>query len=170
MKPQDVVVLTALLSKPSKGRESVAVLAGRSGLSASETHASLKRLKEARLIDETDDKPWKGAVMEFLAHGLRYAFPVRPGGIAYGLPTGYSAPPLNGKFAASSMAWVWPWEGGDKKGESIRPLYATVPRICAKDPVLWEWLSLLDALRAGAVRERRAALKELELRLGVPAS
>ncbi|HTB22215.1 MAG TPA: hypothetical protein VK914_05880 [bacterium] len=169
MKPQDVVVLAALLSRPANERETLAVLASRSGLSASETHASLKRLRECRLIDGSDDRPWKSAVMEFFAHGLRYAFPVRPGGIVYGLATGSSAPPLNSKFAANSTAWVWPWEGGNQKGESIRPLYATAPRVCAKDPVLWEWLSLLDALRAGAAREQKAALKELEDRLGVPA-
>jgi hypothetical protein len=169
VKPQDVVVLTALLARQSNETETVAALAGRSGLSASETHGSLKRLEECRLIDGFNHRPWKSAAMEFFVHGLRYAFPVRPGGIAYGLATAHAAAPLKAGFAEGTLAWVWPWEGGTQKGESIRPLYASVPRVCAKDPVLWEWLAILDSLRAGAARERVAALKELELRMGIPA-
>ena len=61
-------------------------------LSASEAHASVKRLQESALINSMR-RPVKRNVEEFLFHGIRYAFPMRPSGvIAKGMPTSQAHP------------------------------------------------------------------------------
>jgi hypothetical protein len=165
MKSQDVVILAALLARPAQ-LETFEQLGRRSGMSASTAHASFKSLVFSRLLEPTSQQPFRGAVLDFLAHGLRYVFPARPGVRARGMATVHAVPPLKGLFNQREEPWVWPWEQGEDLGESLEPLYPTVPLVCAKDPVLREWLALFDAVRAGRAREQRFALEQLELRLG----
>jgi hypothetical protein len=49
----------------------------------------------------------------------------------------------------------------------VTPLYPTVPRIVEHEPVLYEWLVIVDTLRLGKARERSIAIEELEKRLNV---
>ena len=106
LKGQDIVVLATLMDGRRKG-ESYAELGERACLSVSETHASVKRLREASLIG-SDRHVLKRNVLEFLVHGLRYAFPFRPvGGMAKGMPTSYAAPVAEGVFAVVGIYPVW---------------------------------------------------------------
>ncbi len=52
-------------------------------------HASLKRAAASRLVLFQDRKPQvlKAALLEFMAHGARYAFPPVQGGLTRGVPT-----------------------------------------------------------------------------------
>jgi hypothetical protein len=45
------------------------------------------------------------------------------------------------------------------------PLYRSAPDAALRDPALYEWLALVDALRSGKARERRMAGEELARRL-----
>lgn len=55
--------------------------------------------------------------------------------------------------------------GGKMRGTTLEPLHKAVPRAAANDPVLYELLALVDALRDGRVRERQIAERELTARL-----
>ena len=44
---------------------------------------------------------------------------------------------------------------------SLCPLYPSVPLACLRDARLYQMLSLIDALRAGAARERELAMSHL---------
>ena len=50
-------------------------------------------------------------------------------------------------------------------GFPIEPLYETAPKAARKDPVLYELLALIDALRDGRARERQLAEKALGAQL-----
>lgn len=134
-------------------------------MSASQVHASLKRLEGSRLIDGNDGRPFLRPVEEFLVHGVKFAFPARRGETTRGMPTAHAAPPLNRHIVASSdPPPVWPSAEGQVRGSTFEPLHKTVPA-AAKDPTLYELLALFDAIRDGRARERKAAERELAARL-----
>jgi hypothetical protein len=167
LKPQDVVVLAKLLSYES-GRPSMAQVGVDLALSASEVHAALKRLAASRLIsnDLNDGRPLLESVEEFLIHGVKYMFPARRGEVTRGMLTSHAAPPLSAAISSSAdLPPVWPSSEGKHRGVSLEPLYKTVPTAARRDPVLYEILALLDALRDGRARERRLAEKHLVSRL-----
>jgi hypothetical protein len=167
LRPQDVFILAKLLSykgaRPSMTQMSVDL-----SISSSEIHAALKRLALAHLVssDAEGNRPLLEAAEEFLLHGVKYAFPAKPGELTRGVPTSYAAPPLNQMIdSGPEPPPVWPFPEGDHRGVSIEPLYKTVPAAALRDPFLYELLALIDALREGRARERTLAEKELIVRL-----
>lgn len=166
LKPQDVVVLLKLAilrehwSYPSLG---LAL-----GMSASEVHAAVRRAAHSGLMDESTKRPHRRALVEFLVHGLRYVFPAERGGITFGLPTSYAAPPLRARIrrqADADAVPVWPDAEGYTRGEELRPLYKSVPQAAHRDRKLYELLALVDAIRSGRAHERTVAIEELRNRL-----
>ena len=158
--PQDIVVLAKLVSRSGR-RPPIAQLAGELSMSSSQIHLSLKRLDLARLING-DSRPLLRSVEEFLIHGVKYAFPPQRGEMTRGMPTAHAAPPLNEEFAESSdPPPVWPSPEGRVRGSTFEPLHKVVPAAAAKDPLLYELLALVDALRDGRARERQAAERAL---------
>ncbi|MDP1524601.1 MAG: winged helix-turn-helix domain-containing protein [Rhodocyclaceae bacterium] len=159
LKPQDLLVLLALLSR-GEGGVTYPELAERTGLAVSAVHASLKRAAAARLLLFQERRPMllRPQLKEFLLTGAKYAFPPLFGSLSRGLPTGYAAPPLNTIIAPSSdPVPVWPSAKGAVRGLSLVPLYPTVPEAALRDEKLYAMLSLFDAIRAGQARERNAA-------------
>jgi len=168
-----------------------AALAAQLGMSASEVHAAMKRAASAMLLDPDQRRPRVSQLLEFLQHGIRYVFISRPGGITRGVPTAYSAPPLNevlrqpGIFsrvlndrpdesepAATGLftqvlapPLVWPHPEGEVRGESLEPLYPSAVDAARRDPKLYECLALVDALRVGRAREKNLAIDLLSKRL-----
>ncbi|HEY2511914.1 MAG TPA: winged helix-turn-helix domain-containing protein [Polyangiaceae bacterium] len=164
LKPQDVVVLLRLLS--SEGDRTYPRLALALGMSSSEVHASVRRAAKAGLVRLDDREPNRQALLEFLVHGVKYAFPAERGGITRGMRTAHAAAPLAKKFAAGNEPPpVWPDPEGDVRGEALEPLYRSVPGAARADAELYEWLALVDAIRVGRARERELATKELQRRL-----
>ena len=171
LRPQDVFVLAKLLSYRDH-RPPIAEMSVDLSLSSSEIHAALKRLAFARLVSSDSDRnrPLLDAVEEFLVHGVKYAFPVKPGELTRGVPTSYAAPPLNTLIdAGSEPPPVWPSPEGHQRGVSIAPLHKSAPAAAQRDPFLYEVLALIDALRDGRARERKLAQKELIARIQRPA-
>ena len=156
LKGQDIVVLAAIMDGRRQD-ESYAELAGRTCLSISEAHAAIKRLREASLVGEAR-RIVKHNVLEFLVHGIRYAFPFRQsGGMAKGIPTSYAAPVADGAFAVAGTCPVWRSQSGQIFGQAFEPLYDTAPSAAAKDRDLYDRLAVIDMLRGGRLRERRFA-------------
>lgn len=169
LKPQDVLVLLKLVALGEKDW-SYNRLAADLGMSPAEVHAAVKRALAARLAVRKDDRvvPAIRNLGEFLVHGLRYVFVPERGEITRGMPTLHAAPPLQGMMAESSEPLpVWPDPEGEVRGSSFTPLYKSAPKAARADPVLYELLVLVDAIRGGCARERQIAIRELQLRLGL---
>lgn len=141
-------------------------LAHELGLSQSEVSEGLERCRRAGLVDPSKKLLFKDAFLEFLLHGIRYVFPIEPGAVCRGLPTAHSAPPLAKKIIyQDSDRLVWPDDKGTVRGQSIQPLYPSVPAAARKDPALYEFLALIDALRIGRAREQKMATLEISKRI-----
>ena len=164
LKSQDVLVILQLLSAPV-GEQTFPKLASALGMSASEVHAAVKRAAASGLVDAKTRAVRRSALLEFLVHGLRYVFPPEWVGVTRGVPTSFAASPLASHFASADMPPVWPHPEGSVRGEGLTPLYRSAPAAALRDPKLYEWLVLVDAIRAGRARERQLAVKELESRL-----
>jgi DNA-binding Lrp family transcriptional regulator len=155
-KPQDVLVALRLVLD---ARDiSYAELGKELGMSPSEVHAAIRRLREARLVEPDTRRVRMESLRNFLIHGVPYVFPARPGELTRGLPTAWAAPALSDKIDASGQVPpVWPDPDGTVQGSSIRPLYPSVPGAARRMPELYDLLALVDALRAGRARERAVA-------------
>lgn len=164
LKPQDILVLLHLLSAPPDQR-AFPKLAEALGISASEAHAAVKRASKSGLVNPTSRAVRKDALSEFLVHGLRYVFPAESRGVTRGIPTSYAAPPLSSRFSVGDLPPVWPHPNGTTRGEGLAPLYKSAPDAAMRSPELYEWLALVDAVRAGRARERKLATQEIERRL-----
>jgi hypothetical protein len=134
-------------------------------MSASEVHAAARRCVAAGLLDEQTHAVLRKPLEEYLLHGVRYAFPAKRGPVVRGLPTAYAAPPLSLEISADDLPPVWPDAEGTTRGFAVEPLYRSVPRVARSDPQMYELLALVDALRLGRARERKAAEDELRKRL-----
>lgn len=169
MKQQDLLVALKILASGWPG--SYAMLGQQLGLSPSEAHAAVTRARKEGLLHPLENIPNKTALAEFLVHGVRYVFPAELGSPTRGMPTSYAAPPLSTQFssAGDDEAPVWPDPDGETRGVALKPLYRSVPKAAREDGKLYEWLALVDALRAGRARERELAAKIIGSRLNYAA-
>jgi hypothetical protein len=166
LKPQDVVVLLKIIVLGPDNQQSYAALALSLGMSPSEVHAGVKRLTYAGLYNSQTKRPVQKATLEFLIHGVKYAYPPKKGSITLGFPTGYAAAPLNQFInTGDDPPPVWPSSEGPVRGLGFSPLYKSVPGAIRNDPELYELLALLDAIRDGRARERKLAEEELKKRI-----
>src|SRR5437868_3960294 len=94
LKPQDIVVLLRVLLWKEKRPWRFSDLAKDLGMSQSEVHQAVKRSQLADLYDPLTKKPKRKNLLEFVIHGLKYAFPSVVGEVVQGLPTAHSASPL----------------------------------------------------------------------------
>ena len=157
MKPQDVVVLTKIMASDVWNQKQ---LSAELGISQSEISESLSRSRYSGMIEEDSNTINSIAFYEFLVYGLKYAFPVKPQGIAKGVLTAQSSPFMGEK--ASQEAFVWPAKDGQDRGQTIAPLYRSVPEAVEKDKRLYEYLSLIETLRVGGAKDRFFAIKRLK--------
>ena len=135
-------------------------------MSASEVHAAIRRLGDAKLLDPESKEIRRDALRNILVHGVPYAFPASPKEVTRGMPTAWAAPVFSDKITASEqIPPVWPDPEGKVQGAAVEPLYGSVPSAARRDPALYDLLALVDALRFGRARERSLAEKEITHRL-----
>lgn len=184
MKPQDILLLLKLVTLERPGlfpgeagvREvlpvpddafSVRALGEATGISKSEVSAALRRCIFAGLarVDHETGRPSANTygLSEFLLHGIKYVFPVKPGRVVRGVPTAHSAPVWNGKLlSGGNQVFVWEDAEGEAVGEQIEPLFKGVPYAARRDPVLYGLLALVDSVRVGRAREAELAKQWLK--------
>ena len=165
LKPQDLLIPLHLINNPEP--QVTSLLAQQVGLSVGETHNSLKRCLQAKLL-RFDQKyiPIKRSLEEFMIHGMKYAFYAELGEITRGIPTAHAAPPLNQFFLDNGdLPPVWADVHGTARGYQLTPIYASIPKISLINSTMYEWFALLDALRIGQVRERQMATEIIKSRL-----
>jgi DNA-binding Lrp family transcriptional regulator len=132
------------------------------GMSASEVHAAVRRGGEAGLVKPESKRVVREAFVDYLLHGVRYAFPAVPGRVVRGMPTGYSASCLAGEFAEVDLPVVWEDAEGSARGQSVEPLHPSAAEASRRDENFYRVLALVDALRCGRARERSAAAARLK--------
>lgn len=186
MKSQDIVILLKLVSlmeqedqgsleqlEWSSSREeaySVRGLESSLGISKSEVNASINRSIASGLAAKDRDfrqaKPNRRNLHNFIVHGLKFVFPAKPGAMTRGIPTAFAAPMLESLLmSAGEYISVWPYAKGKEMGQSIKPLFKSVPEAVQNDARLYEYLALVDAIRLGKQREANLAADRLAERL-----
>ena len=168
LKPQDLVL--ALKIAVNRQRDFILTdLANELHMALSAVHGSIRRGEQARLISRSAGsiRTLAPALKEFAIHGAKYAFPGVLGALMKGVPTAIAGPSLRVHFdSPDSLPPVWPDPEGEAYGPSLIPLHGSVPAACRHDNNLLDVLTLLDALRVGAARERELAANALAERLG----
>lgn len=164
--PFDVALALRLTSEAG----TLVELAHDLGVVPSQIHASLGRLGVAGLLRPNARAANNRALVEFIAHGVRYAFPAAKGPLATGIPTAYSAAPLSADVdAVDVVVWPAPMHAAAVQGFSLAPLYPTAPLLFERHPATYRLLAITDALRLGDPRTRVIARERLEQALGVRA-
>jgi len=165
MRPQDIVILLKIISCFNNNRKwNTVTLSRELYISQSEISESLMRSVYIGFMGQNKKDIYKNALYEFVIHGLKYSFPVKPGYSVRGIPTAHSARPLSGIFH-SDEKYVWADADGDSRGFVIEPLYKTVAKAVKEDELLYEMLALIDAIRVGKAREIKIASEELKKRI-----
>ncbi len=162
--PLDVAVCLRLVSEPER---SFAALAADLGLSASTVHQSVERLLNAGLVRRDLDRGRavnRHALLEFLEHGVRYAFPGVLGVPARGVPTAHAGPALRDEMQVDEVV-VWPAADGSGVGPTLEPLLPKARQLVTSLPSLYALLTAVDAVRIGRARERRLAMTYLTQQL-----
>ena len=161
LKPQDIVVLLKL-AVHREDRWSYAGLGLALGMSPSEVHAAVRRATQAGLMSAEHHRPNRAALEELLVHGVKYVFAAERGRVTRGVPTAHAAPPLvDDLIADDELPPVWPDPEGTVRGETLEPLYPSVPFASRGDARLYAGLALVDAIRVGRARERKLAERRL---------
>jgi hypothetical protein len=175
LKPQDVLVAVKAALLPPGVLFRYSDVARSLGLSRSEVHAAVGRCLAAKLMGRIPHRVDAAVVanrtnlLEFLLHGVRYAYPAQVGGVTRGIPTGYAAPILREHFAPTdTLPPVWPHPTGAVRGRSFEPLYASVPIAAANDPSVYAAMALVDAIRGGSARDRELSERLLTKMLSRP--
>ncbi|MEX0359611.1 MAG: hypothetical protein AB3N10_01360 [Allomuricauda sp.] len=163
MKPQDIVVLAKLIAINDPNYIQIG-LAEVLYMSQSEISGSISRSSYAGLLANKGKEVNRKLFFDFIKYGLAVVFPQHPGAIVRGTVTAHSASPLDMEIV-SEEKYVWPYAKGRARGQSIAPLYPTVPNAVVLDPYLHELLALMDAVRVGRAREKNLALELLEQRI-----
>jgi hypothetical protein len=161
IRPQDIVII--LKKMTSSGKTMLNKDIGSSlGISPAEISYAMERCRVAQLVDATKSRINTLALKEFLVYGLKYVFPAVLGRMMRGVPTAVSASPIKEHIVQGNDVYVWPYKKGTVRGQSVSPLYRTVPEAVANDEELYRLLVIVDALRMGRMREREIAMVELD--------
>lgn len=166
LKRQDVYVLLGLLARREE-EWTFDALSQELGLSASQVHRSLMRAEVGHLFDRGSRRVRRRELVEFLCHGVRYAFPARAGSQTRGVVTCWRAPDLESIILTSDVRdiFVWPDPAGTARGQALEPLHRSVSFAVSRNTSLHQFLALVDVLRVGTARERSVAEELLEDRL-----
>jgi hypothetical protein len=164
MQGQDIALLLKLAIEDDPRLQSKK-LAESLSISPSEVSKALRRCVDAGLlyVSGAEKRVNRSALLEFLAHGLRYVFPPVRGPMIRGVPTGASAEPLKSRFVdETEPPTVWPHGEGKVRGIALAPLYKGGPKAALRDPGFYSVLALTDAIRSGRTRERNLAMDLLK--------
>lgn len=186
MKSQDIVVLLKLaslqeqemhknaewlrLEQEGEDPYSVRNLGMSLGISKTEVSQAINRSISSGLAlkDRRTGRPQPNqrALVDFILYGFKYVFPAHTGAMTRGVSTAFAAPMLKDLLiSGGNYIYVWPHPIGKDLGQSIVPLFKSVPEAALKDERLYEYLALVDAIRLGNQREAGLAGERISTRL-----
>ena len=166
LKPQDTLLVLKYWSMKGQGlRMSVRELAESIKVSIGEISKSTKRLTSAHLVVEREGRvnTETGALQEWFCYGVRHAYPVESIGFGRGMPTAWNCPRVRTDIMPPEPPVVWSVSGGSVEGMMIKPIHESVPFAASNDELLYEALSLVEAIRLGKPRELAIAREELSI-------
>jgi DNA-binding MarR family transcriptional regulator len=165
LRPLDIPVALYLALYPERP---YAELANDLQVSASTAHDAVKRLTYAGLARQSASAQRRvnvSALLEFLEHGIRYAFPAQRERPRRGVPTAHAAPILKEALDADTDPVVWPSARSRIVGSAIEPLLKGAVELPLRSPEIYDLLTLVDAIRIGTARDREVASELLRKRL-----
>lgn len=164
LRPQEIFILVALANHGDAGW-TYDGLASELDMAPSQVFKSLERAEQAALFYKAKRRVIRRNLIEFLIHGAKYAFSVKPGRLMRGIPAGWQVPGLRELMTEPTDSLVWPSATGTVRGQSIEPLHESLPDVASRNPELHAQFALVDIIRVGSARERDVAARELERRL-----
>lgn len=165
MNEVDILVLLKVVAKGSSRWKQID-LAYELDLSPSVINRALKLARNVRLYSPESKRIDAARLGRAIIEGASIFMPVFEGEEVRGMKTASDAEPLAKLISSqSSRCLVWPDENGEVRGLAVRPLHGNVPKAARRDPVLYELLALVDALRLGGSRETEIAGRLLAERL-----
>lgn len=162
LRPGDLVVALQLSLTPDAP---LAAVAADSYRSIGEVHNAVRRLRGARLVDPSTRRVEREPLLQFIRSGVPFSFPATVGSGTVGVATAVHVGPA-GSAEPASAEFVWPRSSGQSRGQSLVPLHPRVSELAETNRDLRALLSLVDLVRVGGVRERAAAVAELERLMG----
>ena len=158
---QDIVLALRLVSLGMNGsRPTLEKIGSALGIGPSGVRGSLEHLQSARLADQ-ERRPLLPQLDEFLVHGVQYSFPASAGPPARGIPTAWGVEGLLPDYVSEGPVPVWRFGAGEVRGYELEPLSKRALLARENDPVLYNLLALVDALRLGDARVRALATDRL---------
>lgn len=157
VKASDIYVLSGVLA--NEGDWSYRSLADRLEVPHPAVQRALSRAQEVGLYSAERRAVHLPHFEEFSVHALRFVAPAPLGALVPGLPAAWAASPMAGAIRSSGddPLPVWPYARGEVRGQAIEPLHPAAPKAVEDWPRLGEVLAVLDSLRAGDPRVRKAA-------------
>ena len=165
---RDIVVALKLALWQEDFQPTMRALAQRLDMHHGDISRSIQRLSFAGLYNVPMHRVLRENLLEFLLHGVRYAFPAvvdRASRPVRGVSTVFSAEALRSVVVGVEDLLVWPDPDGSAMGRAVQPLWKSVPFVASQDPAFHECMALLDGLRVGRVRERQLATRALREKL-----
>jgi hypothetical protein len=171
VKSPDIYVLSGLLVNEDKW--SYRSLADRLCVAHSMVQRALSRAGAAGLYSTEMRVVHLPHFEEFATRALRFVAPMPLGPLVAGVPAAWAAEPMAAKIHSfgEDPPPVWPYAKGGVRGQAIEPLHSAAPKAIEDWPQLGEALAIIDSLRTGDRRVRRAAEELLSrmLRGGIEA-
>ena len=165
LKPQDILVACKLFTL-GEAEWPMRRLAGSLAISVGETHAAIERGKVSGILGTPRGRLNVGRrkLFDLISVAVPQVYYAVRGSVEMGIPTAMHAEPLKGVFSRDGrlVPLVWASNLGTVKGESLLPLYPTVPRVVEHDLDLHRLLALIDVVRVGDAKDRRLATDLLE--------
>jgi hypothetical protein len=165
LKPQDILVACKLFTL-GDAEWPMRRLAGALSISLGEIHAAIERGRASGVLGLPRGKlnVARKKLFELATVAVPQVYYAVRGSMAAGVPTAMHAEPLKGVFSLDGrlVPLIWPSAAGTVRGESLLPLYPTVPRAIQHDPDLYRLLAFIDVVRVGDSKDRRLATDLLE--------
>jgi hypothetical protein len=159
---QDIVLALRLVSLGmSESRPTLEKIGSALEIGPSGVKGSLDRLQSARLADQ-ERRPLLPQLDEFLVHGVQFSFPASAGPPVRGIPTAWGVEGLLPDYVSEGPVPVWRFGAGEVRGYALEPLSKRALLARGNDPVLYNLLALVDALRLGDARVRALATDRLQ--------
>ena len=165
LRPQDILISCKLFAL-GEAEWPLRKLAGSLSISIGEVHGAMERGKAAGVLGTPRGKinVARRKFFELVSVAVPQVYYAIRGSVELGVPAAMHAEPLKGVFPRDGrpIPLVWVSDLGTVKGESLLPLYSTVPRAVQHDPTLHRLLALIDVVRVGDAKDRKLATDLLE--------
>lgn len=111
------------------------------------------------MLSQDQNRIMVQSLLDFIFYALHLVFPAVIGGEALGILTVDQV--RDEKKNESNGKYVWRSDQGRDFGQQISPLYESVPLFVLKEPLMYQALRYIDAIRIGNSREKNLAFKQL---------